>query len=484
MKPTSLPLARAITAALLVMALPTAPAAPPAARPSPRPPAAAPQPPAAAPAAPTRCIDEERFDAATGGETAPAAGASANDDPRSQLDALVRAAVSRSQAVGASQLLVEAAEQDIEEAKAGKQLQASIGGTLGPQATYYPGYPDSGAVIGRAALTLSQVLYDSGRTAAFTGWRAQLAEASRQGNLSQREQVAVNTVALALERSRWRTQLQVYGQYVRKMACLVDALETIVKSDRGRASELVQAKKSLAQAELSVSLTQSQLRQTEVRLARFVGDTLPPPRGLAGVLLTVPELDRLQADVERSPEIEAMAAQATAADRYADAVATSAKPTISWNFTGTHSSAAGGSSLREPGLKNNSVGLGVAVNIPLLSPGTEAAGSAAKKRAQAAWMQREDAVQSRRYRVAEVHEQTQSAFDRARRTGAVLRDSEQVRNFTLQQWQQLGRRSLFDVMSAEAEHYNLIAYVNALHDGQQLNAVLLSLGRGVSEWLR
>ena len=45
--------------------------------------------------------------------------------------------------------------------------------------------------------------------------------------------------------------------------------------------------------------------------------------------------------------------------------------------------------------------------------------------------------------------------------------------------------SLFDVMGAEAEHYNLrINYVNALTDGQQLNANLLSLGRGVGEWLQ
>ena len=60
-----------------------------------------------------------------------------------------------------------------------------------------------------------------------------------------------------------------------------------------------------------------------------------------------------------------------------------------------------------------------------------------------------------------------------------------MRNFTLQQWQQLGRRSLFDVMGAESEHYNLrISYINALIDGQQFNANLLSLGRGVSQWLR
>ena len=81
--------------------------------------------------------------------------------------------------------------------------------------------------------------------------------------------------------------------------------------------------------------------------------------------------------------------------------------------------------------------------------------------------------------------QSQAGLDRVKRTAEVLRDSEQVRNFTLQQWQQLGRRSLFDVMAAESEHYNLrVSYVNALHDVQQLNANLLSLGRGVIAWLQ
>jgi len=123
--------------------------------------------------------------------------------------------------------------------------------------------------------------------------------------------------------------------------------------------------------------------------------------------------------------------------------------------------------------------------VPLLSPGIEPASNAARKRAQAAQLQRADAVETRRFRVAEVHEQAQAALDRAQRVVEVLRNSEQVRNFTLQQWQQLGRRSLFDVMAAESDHFNLrVAYVNALHDVQQLNAQILSLGLGVSEWLK
>jgi outer membrane protein TolC len=87
--------------------------------------------------------------------------------------------------------------------------------------------------------------------------------------------------------------------------------------------------------------------------------------------------------------------------------------------------------------------------------------------------------------VFEVHEQASTAFDQARRIAQVLRDSDRVREFTLQQWQQLGRRSLFDVMAAEGDHYNLrISYVNALYDAQEADALMVSLGAGLKTWLQ
>ena len=67
---------------------------------------------------------------------------------------------------------------------------------------------------------MTKLLYDGGRTDRLTDWRTQLAESARLGQLSQQEQIALNTVALALERSRYRQHVQVYGQHVRKMACL------------------------------------------------------------------------------------------------------------------------------------------------------------------------------------------------------------------------------------------------------------------------
>jgi outer membrane protein TolC len=440
---------------------------------------------ALAPPALARCVDEDRPLAAEAGADVP----SPPVDPRTTLQTLVREALERSNAVGASHLLAEAALADVEETRSGKLPQVALSLGAGPSGLRQNGDSQDSKMQARTSLTVSQLLYDGGRTDRMTDWRTQLAESARLGNLSAREQIALQTVSLALERSRYRQHVIVYGQYVRKMACLVEALETIVRADRGRASELVQARKSLQQAELSQTQAQSQARQTDVRLRRLVGDGLPAVEGLATALLEVPDLPQLVADVEQSAEIGQLTAQAAAADQYARAAAAGGKPQLSWSFTGgASSSAASDSTLTgtTPGkTSGTNYALGVSLNIPLYTPGLAPASSAARKRAEAAALQRADAIESRRFRVAEVHEQTLSSFDRARRVGAVLRDSDLLRDYTLQQWQQLGKRSLFDVMGTESEHYNLrVQYVNALHDGQQLNANLLSLGRGVNEWLR
>ena len=438
-----------------------------------------------------RCIDEEAGDApgvnAPAGPAAPAAPASsaaapAPADPRGSLQTLVRDALTRSHQVGAARLLADAAEDDIREQRAAKAVQASVGGGFGPGGSQSLAGSETSAMQVRGSLNVSQLLYDGGRVDRLTDWRTQMAESARHGQLNVQEQLALNTVSLALERSRYRQHTVVYGQYVRKMTCLVEALDTIVRADRGRASELVQARKSLQQAEISLAQSQSQLRQVEVRLRRLVGDTLPGAEGLPSLLLAVEPLPQLVADVERASEIAALTAQASALQNYAEAVALGGRPQVGWNINGAQSVGRGGS---QGNVKNGSYAVGISINIPLLSPSLAPATDAARKRARAAEMQRAEALEARRFRVAEGHEQTLASFDRMRRTAAVLRDSEQVRNFTLQQWQYLGRRSLFDVMGAEAEHFNLrVSYVNALHDGQQLNANLLSLGRGVGEWLR
>ncbi len=421
-----------------------------------------------------RCIDEDTPDSPMPGT--PAAQASDASTPRLSLNAMVQEAIRRSNAVGAAKLLAEAAASDLEETRAASRFQATMSGTLGLASASAKDVKSQDGGQAVVSVNVTAPLWDAGRNAELTGWRSSLADAARLGQLTAAEQVAFQTVSLALERSRFRQQARVYQQYARKTACLVEALEQIVRADKGRTSELVQARKTLQQAELSQTQTVAQLRQTETKLRRFIGDAMPGGEGMTALLLDVPPLAEMEAQAARAGEINQLEAQAQALESYSRAVQAGHRPQVNWLLTG--SKAAGGN-------QAGTVLAGISVSVPLLNPGADHSLTAAQKRAEAARLQRAEALEARRNRMAEVIDQASSSFDRARQVNAVLRNSDQVRSFTLQQWQQLGRRSLFDVMSAEGEHYNLrVAYVNALHDGQQASALLRSLGLGISAWLQ
>ncbi len=424
------------------------------------------------------CIDEVRPEPAAG--AAPAAGSQAANNPRGQLQTLVHDALQRSNGIGAARLLAEAAEQDVNEARASKKPMASLNALISPELnTGTAGAPRSNLQV-RGGVTLSQTIYDGGRSDRIIDWRRFQAEAARLGLLSTQEQITLATTSLAFERSRFRMQAVIYGQQLRKMACLVESLEAIVQADKGRTSELVQARKQLQQTELQQTQAQSQARQVEARLRRIAGDGLPGTEGMSTLLLAVPDLPGVLAAAERSADISQLDANTRSLREMARVVEAGNKPQLSWSLGGNAQVAAAGGAPHSAGIN-----AGVTVNIPLLNPSLEYSTQAARKRADAAGLQRAEVLEQRRQRIVEIYEQADSAFDRLRRIGLVLRDSDRLRNFTLQQWQQLGRRSLFDVIGAETDHYSLrVQYVNALHDGQQMNAMLTSLGTGLSAWLQ
>jgi adhesin transport system outer membrane protein len=421
-----------------------------------------------------RCIDEDNVEMRTGSNAngAPIDAGSA----RANLQNMVSEALRRSQAIGAAKLLAEAAAIDVDEARSGHWPQLTANGFLGGTETKVAEVEESRGKQGRVGLTLTAPLFDGGRTTQLTHWRKNLAEAARLGQINTQEQVALQTVSLAIERSRYRLQVQVYQQYARKMSCLVEALETIVRADKGRTSELVQAQKNLQQAEISQAQTVSMVRQIETRLRRFVGDALPPSEGLSSVLLSPPPLPDVLAQADTAPDIAQLQAQAEAAAALSRSVNAARLPQVNLVANGNQVRGAGNST-------NWSAGINV--NVPLFNLPTGYAIDSSEKRAAAAKLQKADALEARKFRMTEVHEQALSSFDRARRVVDVLRDSDRVRNFTLQQWQQLGRRSLFDVMASEGDHYGLrVSYVNALYDGQQSTALLWSLGQGVLTQLK
>lgn len=433
-------------------------------------------PPAPAPASQGRCNDEETLPALRSSAKDTALLVVSDGDPRYQLQTLVNQALQRSRTVGVARFLTQAAEADLAESKAQRMPTVTVNGTAGHIGSIISGVDEARGLQGSMTVSVSAPIYDFGRIAKLTEWRSNLADAAKFNQDGAEEQLALQTVSLALDRSRYILQAQVFRQYVRKMACLVDALEIITKADRGRSSELTQAQKSLQQADLSLEQTMSSLRQTEVRLRRYAGDDLPPSASLSSVLAQLPDVNELQADLVQGADVAQATAQAKAQRSYAESVRAGQKPSV--GLLVNASKAVGASS------SVSWLG-GVTVNIPLMTPGADDTVRAANRRYQAADLQRDDTIEAKRYRLLDVYEQTNSALDRARRIVDILRNSDRVRAATLQQWQELGRRSLFDVMAAESDYYSMrISHVNALFDSEQLIALMWSMGRGVMVPLR
>jgi len=427
-------------------------------------------------AATLACTAARADDCAAEAATAPRTQAADADAPRLSLLALVQAAERRSKAIGAAQWLADAARSDLEETKAAAGPQATLNAQVGPAGSQGVSAPMVSGLQVRPAVSLSMPLYDAGRQDHLTRWREDLAEAARLGQLSASEQVALQTVTLAFDRSRYRLHAQVYGQYAQAVCQLARSLEEIVQADRGRASELVQARKTLQQVQLSRTQAQSQLRLTETKLRRLVGDALPDDAGLGGTALQWRQRGHVHQQRGQAADIAQLSAQRDAAASLAQATAAGQKPQAGWvlsasrNLVGDHTAA---------------WNAGVSLSMPLWSPGAEPAAQAARQRAEAARLQRDEALDNLQHRLAEVHEQADAAMHRARDVVAVLKDSQRLRDDTQQMWRQLGRRSLFDVMSAEGDHFSLrLAYVDALHDGQQAVALLWSLAGGVVQPLR
>jgi adhesin transport system outer membrane protein len=398
-------------------------------------------------------------------------------DPLTQLQQIAHLAAQRSAAVGAARLLADAAAYDEAEAKGGKWPEVTLAGSLYGTSSQVSGQSRTNQHSASLGMNVSAPLYDGGRLDELIRYRKELTGAARYNAAVTKETVVLEAVSAALERSRYKLQANVYHQYMRKMGCLVEALEGIVAEDKGRMSELVQARKSLEQTELQRDQALAQSRQSEIRLRKFIGDDKAVGDGFTLPLSDVPDVAEIRRQIELSNDARLLRANANAADTYAKSVVAGQRPQLNWTI-GQSSSHVGSNTV-------SSLQAGVTLTYTIFNGySDQAAAQAASKRAEAARESLAELVNNKYAQTAQVHDIATSAFDRARRYVDVLRDSERVRMFTFQQWSQLGRRSLFDVMSAESDHFNLrIAYVNALYDGYEATAQMRSLGSGLMAWL-
>jgi adhesin transport system outer membrane protein len=396
---------------------------------------------------------------------------------KEQLASLAREAIAGSADVRGAEHGRSAAGYDLQQVEAGRSPVVGLSLNTGLGQTRTSTQPTSAGFVGAGGVSVSAPLYDGGRLDASTDYRRRLLEAGGANLGSSRERVVDEAVASAIERNRYRLQSKVYQQYATKLACLVQSLEKIVAQDRGRASELIQARKGQRQAEISREEAISGLRQADVRLRKLVGDNVMPWGAVGVPLLEVYNLEAVVAEIGGSPEVRQLKLQADAMESLAQASKAESQPRVNWSV--------GGNAGRTAQVSSAGWNAGVTVTYTLSDGGAIAAGAnAALERARQARRQQEALVSERVKLANTYHLAANAALQRARNYSEVLKDSDLVRNYTFEQWSKLGRRSLFDLISAESEHYQLrIAYINALHDGMVASAQLRTMGAGLLPWI-
>ncbi|WP_175871666.1 TolC family protein [Burkholderia sp. BCC0397] len=340
----------------------------------------------------------------------------------------------------------QAAQADVDQAKGARWPQLQLSGQT--RAAQFGANAGSAYDPGNAlGVNLTTTLYDWGRTSKTIGSRQDLASAGQERYVAQMEDSAYQVAATLVELSKQRNIATLSQRFVDRMARLVRMLEEIVAVDRGRGSELTQAKARLLQAEASRDTALAKCRTAELNLRKLVGERPVPIPMESHWPLHPGNLDRLMSALDENPRLQQARAEASAAELNRDAVRAASRPQLNWVVsTNTGHDAIG---RRMPWqtmltLTWNAFTGGAAT----------AATDAATFRASANWRQVEQMRLDLEYQVRSAEEDAHAFGERADQYRDLSVESARVRSAFFDQWYHLGRRSLLDVLIAENDDYN------------------------------
>ncbi|MEZ5653314.1 MAG: TolC family protein [Burkholderiaceae bacterium] len=381
----------------------------------------------------------------------------------------------RSRALGAAQLLARAETAGVAAVGAARWPRMTLSASAGRAGVDIEGQPARTFGEHSVAVDLGAPLYDGGRLGALTEAQRQQAEAARLDALNLSRELERLTITAALERSRFYKHEQVYGQHMARMQCLADAIEVIAKADPGRASERVQALKSIQQLALARERSRAAKTEVELRLMQLIGDPLPELEGLTTLLRESPPPAAVESQMSGNAAILTLQSRLRAEQARTRALRAERLPQLDWRLRHLQSSGTQDSTEWRAALT---------LSLPVLDLTRAPQIDAGVLREQALQARVDDAVAERLSDLAQTRERARASFARMDDVDAILENSDLLRRFTLEQWRTMGRRSLFDVISAEQDHYGLrISQVDALHDAQEAVARLWALGPGLDAWL-
>ncbi|QTD31466.1 TolC family protein [Pseudomonas fluorescens] len=370
----------------------------------------------------------------------------------------VKAAADRSPQVQRAHAEQEAAVADIDQAKGQRWPQLEIGATS--KAAEYGGETESNADAG-VNLNLRTSVYDWGRISNTIEAREHLSSAAESTVAAERENSAFEVVSSMIELGKQRLIADLSQDFVDRMDELVKMLAGIVAVDKGRTSELTQAKARLLQAQAARDNAASKATDAEINLRKLVGPRPVMIPNTSEWNIRLANLDALLLKVDDHPTIHKALSDAQAADAQVKVIRASSLPALNWVVSKTTADDSLG---REQPWTTS-----LAVTWSAFDGGSSRAGQrAALQRAEAGRQVAEQQRLDLEYRVRTANHDAKTLLERAELYRDLSVESARIRVAFYEQWYHLGKRTLLDVLTAENDHYgNQVSEVSSRFDGYQ-----------------
>lgn len=366
--------------------------------------------------------------------------------PSSGLAALkesVELAVRRGPRVKEALANWQAARQDVEQANGGLYPTIDVssstrrwpvgggGASASPQAT---------------AITASYSVYDGGRIRGDIEQREHLAQAARDRLTLVTEEIAFKTAVEHLQVEKYFRMASIADESIASHEKIVQQVLDISQIDRGRQSDLVQAKARLERARANRALLVGKLREARQSYMRLAGRA--PVRlsaeDLVGLRVDLPA-DALEGVIQSHPAQRAAEAEAEAARTAARIALASSSPQVNLEARAT----------TERDAFNRKVGpnIGVALKWNAFRGfGDEAAQKAAAERSVAAAERSQETGMELREQILQSLEEIASLQDQVALLNSRSTQTDLVREAYREQFK-IARRTLLDVLNAESEHF-------------------------------
>ncbi|MGU7816131.1 TolC family protein [Burkholderia sp. AW49-1] len=372
----------------------------------------------------------------------------------------------------------QASNADVAEAKGQRWPQIDIG-SQSPTANFGPGGGNGGGNFGNPlSVNVTTNVFDWGRTKHTIGSRQFLSDAANRAYDTALGNSAFEVSNTLIELGKQRNIVDLSQQFVDRMATLVKMLGEIVEVDRGRGSELTQAKTKLLQAQASRDTAQAKVRDAELTLQKLVGDEavlIPRTREWS---IEPGNLPKLLSQVGVHPSLQQAKSEADAADLNTKAVKASGLPQVNWVVS---------AGMGKDGLgRQQPWQTMLTLNWGAFRGGSaSAATDAASARATASWQRMEQQRRDLEYAVRTADQDAHTMLQRADLYRGLSTETDRVRKAFFEQWHHLGKRTLLDVLTAESEHYgNRVAEVTNRFDGYLAVFREHHSAGALAEWLR